>query len=366
MRLSVIAQPNPKVYLVGGAVRDQLLGWPVKDHDYVVVGATPEYMKKRGFEQVGADFPVFLHPTTKDEYALARTERKTGQGYRGFETSHDPGVTLQDDLRRRDLTINAIAYDPETKEYIDPFGGRKDLQNKILRHVSEAFAEDPLRVLRVARFRSRYGFDVAPETVQLMKKLNKELKSLTKERVWTELEKTMTEQNPQLFFDTLQRTDAMKVLFPDVKFTERAIRLLPKGEGLEERIALLLVDTATAATKNFLEWWKVPTNVRNIVTPFKRLQDELNKGEKTKSAQKVVELIQSTDGWRKPDIFRRVLSVLQKVGYDVSYLAKAFEAASKVAFSALSPDQQQSLRGADVGKAINNLRVRQVQQVVGR
>lgn len=365
MLLTEIAQPEPKVYLVGGAVRDQLLGRPVKDHDYVVVGATPEYMEQLGFEQVGADFPVFLHPKTKDEYALARTERKTGKGYHGFETKYDPSVSLEDDLRRRDLTINAIAYDPKTKEYVDPFGGREDLQRKIIRHVSDAFAEDPLRVLRVARFRARYGWEIAPETLQLMKKLNPELKSLTKERVWLELEKTMTEQNPQLFFDTLQKRDSLKVLFPDVNWTPRVSKLMPKGEGLEERIALLLADTSVSAAKNFLQRWKAPNNVRSLVVPFKKLSEELKNGP-PKDPQKIVQLIQTADGWRKPDLFRKVLVTLQKAGHDISSLKKGFESASKIAFASLSPGQQQALKGAQVGQAISKLRIDAVSQAISR
>src|SRR6267143_4935478 len=161
-----------KVYLVGGAVRDKLLGLPVQDRDYVVVGATPEQMVARGFKPVGADFPVFLHPQTKEEYALARTERKSGRGYKGFTVYAAPDVTLDDDLKRRDLTINAMAK-AEDGTLIDPFGGRRDLKEGVLRHVSEAFAEDPVRILRVARFAARFGFRVADETMQLMKTMVK-------------------------------------------------------------------------------------------------------------------------------------------------------------------------------------------------
>ena len=181
-----------QTFLVGGAVRDELLGRPVKDRDWVVVGSTPDEMIDAGFEQVGADFPVFLHPETKEEFALARQEEKTGPGYHGFETRFDPSVTLEDDLVRRDLTINAMARDADGN-LIDPHHGIADLRAGILRHVSDAFAEDPLRVLRVARFAARYNFDVAPETMELMKKLvaSGELDHLTPERVWAELEKAV-------------------------------------------------------------------------------------------------------------------------------------------------------------------------------
>jgi len=158
-----------KAYVVGGAVRDELLGLPLKDRDYVVVGTTPEEMVRRGFKPVGKDFPVFLHPQTKEEYALARTERKSGRGYKGFNVHAAPEVTLEDDLRRRDLTINAMAKDLDSGALIDPFRGKQDLEQKILRHVSEAFAEDPVRILRVARFAARFGFRVATETMVLMK-----------------------------------------------------------------------------------------------------------------------------------------------------------------------------------------------------
>ncbi len=192
-----------KVYLVGGAVRDELLRRPVKDRDYVVTGSSAEEMLSLGYKQVGADFPVFLKDG--EEYALARTERKTGKGYQGFVTEFGPDITLEDDLRRRDLTINAMARDLETGELIDPFRGLEDLENGILRHVSPAFAEDPLRVLRVARFRARYGFRIAPMTTELMVGLvdSGELDHLTPERVWLELEKGLSETNPLKFIITL-------------------------------------------------------------------------------------------------------------------------------------------------------------------
>lgn len=207
-------------YLVGGAVRDKLLGLEVKDQDWLITGATPEYFLQLGYEQVGADFPVFLHPETKEEYALARTERKVGAGYNGFETTFDPSVTVEDDLKRRDLTINAIAMDSEGN-YIDPYNGIEDLNNKVLRHVSEHFVEDPLRVLRVARFMARYGdlgFTVHPDTMELMKQigLNGELSHLTAERVFKELEKVFTEPNPSYFFKVLKDSDTLQFVFPEI------------------------------------------------------------------------------------------------------------------------------------------------------
>ena len=209
-----------QVYLVGGAVRDQLLGHPYHEKDYVVVGATPEQLLAQGYQPVGKDFPVFLHPETKDEYALARTERKSGHGYHGFEFHTDISVTLEQDLIRRDLTINAMAMDENGTVY-DPYHGQADLEQKILRHVSEAFAEDPLRVLRVARFAARYaqyGFRVADETLALMQQLadSGELQALTPERVWKETSRALMEQDAAVYFEVLRACGALKILFPEL------------------------------------------------------------------------------------------------------------------------------------------------------
>ncbi|HGF0767956.1 TPA: multifunctional CCA addition/repair protein [Kluyvera georgiana] len=209
-----------KSYLVGGAVRDRLLGLPIKDKDWVVVGATPQQMLDAGYQQVGRDFPVFLHPDSHEEYALARTERKSGSGYTGFTCYAAPDVTLEQDLLRRDLTVNALAEDSDGT-IIDPYGGQCDLQQRILRHVSPAFAEDPLRVLRVARFAARYAhlsFRIADETLALMREMADagELAHLTPERVWKETESALGTRNPQVFFQTLRDCGALKVLFPEI------------------------------------------------------------------------------------------------------------------------------------------------------
>ena len=208
------------VYLVGGAVRDQLLNLPVKDRDWVIVGATPQALLDLGYQQVGKDFPVFLHPQSKEEYALARTERKSGQGYTGFICDFSADIPLEQDLIRRDLTINAMAQDLQGNLY-DPYHGADDLRQRILRHVSPAFVEDPLRVLRVARFAARYhhlGFTIAPETLQLMQTLTQqgELQHLTAERVWAETEKALNEKNPEIYFETLRQVGALAVLFPEL------------------------------------------------------------------------------------------------------------------------------------------------------
>ncbi len=209
-----------EIYLVGGAVRDELLGRQVVEKDYLVVGATPAAMEKRGYRQVGKDFPVFIHPETGEEYALARTERKSGSGYYGFVCDFSPEITLEQDLQRRDLTINAMARDPDGRLH-DPCGGRADLDARLLRHISPAFAEDPLRVLRVARFAARYaplGFSIAPETLELMREIGDsgELDTLTPERIWKETERALGEATPAVYFTSLREAGALEKIFPEL------------------------------------------------------------------------------------------------------------------------------------------------------
>ena len=234
-----------KTYLVGGAVRDMLMGMDPKDKDYVVVGSTPEQMLADGFEKVGADFPVFLRDG--EEYALARREKKTGTGYLGFTSEFGNDVTLEEDLGRRDLTVNSMAYDVSGYgDYIDPFNGQEDLHNRVLRHTSNAFAEDPVRVLRLARFRARLGsqWTVAPETVALVSQMAKQgvLNELTAERVWKELSRALMEPNARLFFDTLLECDALHVVFPEVyrlKTALEARRWHPEGDAYEHTMLVL-------------------------------------------------------------------------------------------------------------------------------
>jgi tRNA nucleotidyltransferase (CCA-adding enzyme) len=209
-----------QIYLVGGAVRDSLLNYPSSENDWVVVGATPEQMTSQGFKPVGQDFPVFIHPKTSEEYALARTERKSGHGYKGFEFYTSTEVTLEQDLIRRDLTINAMAQD-NAGNIIDPYGGQQDLEKKLLRHVSQAFIEDPLRVLRVARFAARYhhlGFTVADETMDLLKSIvaKGEMEFLVAERVWKEISRALSEQSPHVFIKVLKDCGALAVLLPEI------------------------------------------------------------------------------------------------------------------------------------------------------
>ena len=209
-----------KIYLVGGAVRDRLLNLPSRDHDWVVTGATPQQMTELGYKPVGRDFPVFLHPQTKEEYALARTEKKSGHGYHGFIFHTDEKVTLEEDLARRDLTINAMAEDDDGN-IIDPYGGQEDLQSRVLRHVSDAFIEDPVRLLRIARYAARYakfGFTIAQETQELLKRIvtSGEIDELVAERVWNEVSSALDEDTPSVFFLTLRQCNALAVLLPEI------------------------------------------------------------------------------------------------------------------------------------------------------
>lgn len=261
-----------QVYRVGGAVRDLLMGKQSSDEDYVVVGASPEEMLAAGFEQVGADFPVFLHPETKDEYALARMERKQGHGYHGFTVEYGKDVSLADDLIRRDLTINAIAMDEKGQIY-DPYNGQEDLKKGILRHVSEAFSEDPLRILRVARFKARFGFEIAPETMELMRGIHDagETQHLTKERIWKEASRALTHDNGSEFFVTLQKIGVGIEIFKEMPGfnTDRNIDFsltraplssvdeMLKGKSLESRVAhWTLPFERTVDIKASIEMWR--------------------------------------------------------------------------------------------------------------
>jgi len=233
-----------QTFLVGGAIRDRLLGIEVKDRDYVVVGATPAQMEELGFRQVGADFPVFLHPDTHEEYALARTERKTGEGYHGFSVDFSPEVSLEEDLRRRDLTINAMAEDP-SGEIIDPYGGLADLHEKKLRHVSGAFREDPVRILRTARFAARFnpfGFEIATETLSLMTEMfdNSEVGHLVTERVWQEWQTALAGSDPQIFIQVLRQCGAYQIIAPELDQRYRIDTAIGENPGRRGELALAL------------------------------------------------------------------------------------------------------------------------------
>lgn len=331
-----------KTFLVGGAVRDALLNLPVKDKDWVVVGATPEAMLEQGYQQVGRDFPVFLHPKSREEYALARTERKNGKGYTGFVTWSAPDVTLEQDLQRRDLTINAIAQ-TEEGQLFDPYHGQRDIAERTLRHVSAAFNEDPLRVLRVARFAARFAhlnFRIADETQSLMRTMveSGELAALTPERVWKETEKALTSYNPQVYFQVLRDCGALNVLFPEIDnlfgipapakwhpeidtgvHTLMTLAMAAAlSDSIEVRFATLFHDIGKALTPP--EKWpshhghgpagvpmvaalcqrlRVPNAIRDLALVVTEFHDIVHTIER-QSADSLISLFDRIDAWRKP------------------------------------------------------------------
>ncbi len=335
-----------RVFCVGGAVRDGLLGMPVQDRDWVVVGATPEEMAARGFRPVGSDFPVFLHPETHEEYALARTERKVAQGYKGFTVYAAPDVTLEQDLLRRDFTVNAMALDAGGT-LVDPYGGRQDLEARVLRHVSEAFAEDPVRILRGARFAARFGFSIAPETLALMQRMVAagEADALVAERVWQELARGLQERHPSRFFMTLRESGALARVLPELDnlfgvpqpaqhhpeidcglhtmmVVDEAAR---NGGDLAVRFAALTHDLGKATTPSDMlprhigheqrgvgllhsmcERLRVPGECRDLALLVARFHGLVHRARELRAAT-IVELFDHCDLWRKPARFAQVL-----------------------------------------------------------
>ena len=340
-----------KIYCVGGAVRDRLLGLEVQDHDWVVVGSTPEEMVARGFQPVGRDFPVFLHPHTHEEYALARTERKTARGYQGFAVYAAPDVTLEQDLLRRDFTINAIAQEIDNKpgggKLIDPHHGIADLRAGILRHVSPAFSEDPVRILRAARFSARFGFTIAPETLQLMLDMvsSGEVDALVAERVWQELARGLMEKKPSRFFDTLRSCGALARIIPEVD----ALFGVPQPEQhhpeidcgihtmmvvddaarhdytLEVRFAALTHDLGKATTprdilprhigheqrsgelvKILCQRLRASSDCRDLALLAARFHGDVHRANELR-AETIINLFQSADAWRRPERFTQLL-----------------------------------------------------------
>lgn len=308
-----------KVYCVGGAVRDELLGLPVKDRDYVVVGATPEEMVRLGYKPIGRDFPVFLHPETHEEYALARTERKTARGYHGFEFHAAPDVTLEQDLARRDLTINAIAKDV-SGNIIDPFGGVADLRAGILRHVSPAFAEDPVRILRVARFAARYGFTIAPETLELMRRMvaQGEADALVPERAWQEIARGLMEARPSRLFETLRACGALARVAPelDALWDEKdaAAQALAALDAAAQENATLAVRFAALAraldplaVEALAARLRVPAECRDLALLAARHANALQDAAAL-DAESVLELFNAADAWRRPERFAELVT----------------------------------------------------------
>jgi len=396
-----------QVYLVGGAVRDQLLGIRVRERDWVVVGAEPADLEKLGYVPVGRDFPVFLHPKTHEEYALARLESKVAPGYRGFSTRFSPDVTLEEDLRRRDLTINAIAQS-DAGELIDPYGGRRDLEARVLRHVSAAFLEDPVRVLRVARFAARFGergFAVAPETLALMRDMVKsgEINALVPERVWQETERALGEARPELFFQTLRACGALEVIFPEIAALygvpqparwhpeidtgvhvmmalQCAVRL---GASTLVRFAVLMHDLGKAATPRNL--WpshhgheeagvaliealaarlRVPNEHTELAVLTARHHGLVHRALELKPAT-ILTLLEKTDALRRPERFAALLLAceadargrtgLEEVAYpQADFLRGAAGAAAAVRFS---EEERQGLIGAAIKEKLREKRL---------
>lgn len=370
------------VYKVGGAVRDRLLGRPVTEVDWVVVGSSAEEMQAKGFRPVGADFPVFLHPVSGEEYALARTERKSGRGYGGFTFYASPEVTLEEDLVRRDLTINAIAED-EQGALIDPYGGQADLAARRLRHVSPAFAEDPLRVLRVARFAARYadlGFIVAPETLALMRQLadSGELQALTAERSWKEISRALMEPRPDVFVEVLRECGALRELLPEVDllFSVAGERLLQAmrhcarhAQPLAVRWACLLQQLRTATTKGdgtdlqpveaVNQRYKVPRDCAELALLTARFAECVHQAPQL-SPEQLFAMLQHFDIYRRPDRFEQFIAACEmdaqgsadgQVAHypQADYLRGAAEAAREVQAKSLI---EQGFKGAALGEAL--------------
>ncbi|AMX01513.1 multifunctional CCA addition/repair protein [Microbulbifer thermotolerans] len=399
-----------KIYLVGGAVRDKLLGRPVHERDWVVVGADEPHMRELGFTPVGKDFPVFLHPDTGDEYALARTERKSGHGYGGFTVHASSDVTLEQDLLRRDLTINAMA-ESDQGELVDPYGGRADLEARLLRHVSPAFAEDPLRILRVARFKARYhhlGFTIADETMALMRQMvnQGEVQHLVAERVWKEVSRALTEPDPDVFFRVLRDCGALKILLPELErlfgvpqpaihhpeidtgeHVMLALRAAPPQ--LPVRFAVLLHDLGKGVTpeeilpshrgheraglplvREVCRRWRAPKELTALATGVCEYHLHCHKAFELRP-QTLMKLLRALDALRRPERFEQFLLAcesdargrkgLQDRPYpQVDYLRAVREAACGVSPKEL---MEQGYEGAALGKALDRARVRAIAKV---
>jgi tRNA nucleotidyltransferase (CCA-adding enzyme) len=355
-----------QVYLVGGAVRDELLGLNVKDRDWVVVGATPEAMLEAGYRPVGSDFPVFLHPETHEEYALARTERKTGRGYKGFTFHTDPNVTLDEDLLRRDLTINSMAKSQDGV-IIDPFNGQTDLKNRVLRHVSDAFLEDPLRVLRVARFQARFahlGFHIAPETVELMQSISTsgELNHLTAERVWQEFERALNTKTPSQFLATLDGSRANYLLTPLDRARSMEVVFVdsPLLQTAEERFALLchIANLSTHEVETLALRLKIPNRFKSLAITYSKYSKTLSNFS-SKDPEQKLQLISDLKLIKHPDAVEPLLRIQSALQPDNEFNTTGLERAIK-SVAAIEPKQVMAdgFSGAELG---SELRRRQVE-----
>ena len=352
-----------KTYLVGGAVRDKLLGLPYHEHDWVVVGATAEQLLSQNYQAVGKDFPVFLHPITKEEYALARTERKSGPGYTGFDCYASPDVTLEQDLFRRDLTINAMAEDSDGR-IIDPYGGQQDLEQKVLRHVSEAFTEDPLRVLRLARFHARFahlGFYIADDTMQLMQTISAgdELLTLPAERIWQELEKALGEKTPAQFFISLQAGGALARLMPLLAdFTAQQFSILkhkPQKKTPIVRFALLLSQLSDTDAKALCDQLKAPKVFTDLAVLFSRYQQQCS--EVFTAGEKLLNTLEQLDPFRRSERFDLFLQCCElKFGSSriTQQLRDAYTACKAINAGELA---KQGLKGKAIASALYDRRL---------
>lgn len=369
-----------EIYLVGGAVRDKLLGIPVKDRDWVVTGSTPGEMKKHGFVPVGKDFPVFLHPQTKEEFALARTERKSGHGYTGFTFHAAPDVCLEDDLVRRDLTINAIAEDSDGN-LIDPCNGQQDIQNKILRHVSVAFQEDPLRILRVARFYARLkplGFTIASETMTLMTQMvsSDEASYLVAERVWQETHRALMEASPEAFFESLQQCGALGVVMPELH------HLLQQNNNLP-----LLLEAAQAGASDVIRfgclWAGNPKQAADLKAMAKRMRLPVPFAEMAQlvmehsskiqtvfnplSAEALMELFEQTDALRRPERFADLLECSRIISCN-SFSSDQKKLTCQLLQECLAMNARaivaQGFKGKEVGKQLRAARLKKLNELM--
>ena len=366
-----------KIYAVGGAIRDALMGLPVHDIDYVVVGSSIEEMVSKGYRPVGKDFPVFLHPDTQAEYALARTERKTGKGYKGFHFYTDPSVTLEQDLERRDLTINAMAQEIGADgkmigPIIDPYNGQEDLAAKIFRHVSEAFAEDPLRLLRIARFAARFpDFSVADETLAALKDIvqSGELNAISAERIWQELARGLVAVKPMHLFQVLLNTGAAKTILPSTltaKLSEEPFReelithFALAGNSLEERCAITLMDLSAGEIRSWADCVRMPIDIRDFSEIFSELRLLTNKfANRAYDAVDVLAWFNRADVWRKPDRSQALLTLAEKLGLNVSPLINAMRNAQTINTAEIiaSVAAEDRSNGERIGSAFESARL---------
>ena len=366
-----------KTYAVGGAIRDTLMGLPVHDIDYVVVGSSVEEMIAKGFRPVGKDFPVFLHPETQAEYALARTERKTGKGYKGFHFYADPSVTLEQDLERRDLTINAMAQEvSENGELIgpiiDPYNGQADLSAKVFRHVSDAFAEDPLRLLRIARFAARFPeFGVANETLVALQAIvqSGELNALSAERIWQELARGLVAQKPMHLFQVLLNTGAAATILParlTAKIAEEPYRekliahFSLAGNGLEERCAITLMNLPASEIRSWADCVRMPIEVRDYSEIFSELVLLIEKSaNQAYQAVDVLAWFNRADVWRKPDRAQAILNLANNLGLHVSPLINAMRNTQAINTASIiaSVAAEDRSNGERIGSAFESARL---------